>query len=337
MEEIWSQINGWVESEEPFALATVVQVKQSSPRGVGACLAISADGKRFIGSVSAGCVENEVIEAAKTCVKDGEARRLVFGPTHGYPWEVGLTCGGTIIVRVEPFPGLGDALSSLVREAIEKRKRSVLASGNKGHFLVDREGDASFGQKLPIEVEERARDLLDQRGAAVELEVAGQFYFLRPLGMVRKLYIVGAGHIATHLVALGRSLLYDTIVIDPREAYARTERFPVLPDRIIIGWPEVELANAEIREGDSVAVLSHDSKIDDQALEVFLKSPASYIGALGSRKSHAARLKRLKEKGFAEEALARIKAPIGLDIGGATPAEIAVSVAAELIHERSQG
>jgi xanthine dehydrogenase accessory factor len=147
---------------------------------------------------------------------------------------------------------------------------------------------------------------------------------------------VGAAHIAIHLVGFARSLGFETIVIDPRESYAREDRFPNPPDALICEWPKQALEKYSITGSDCLAAMTHDPKIDDEALNVFLRSDTEYIGALGSRKSHAARLKRLGKLGFKDDSFSRIHAPIGIDIGSETPAEIALSVMAEIVKKSHQ-
>lgn len=337
MQDIWSQLREWTLSERQFALATVVEASRPSPRGIGSVLAVSEDGESFIGSVSAGCVENEVIQAAKDCMQDGQTRWLTFGPENGFPWEIALSCGGRIRVRVERFVGstnlvFGEALGKL----LDEQHSGLLLSADGGRCLFDEAGTllAKTGEVAEGLIE-LARERLKSGTGTVEVDWEGGRALLRVLARPKRLFVIGAAHIAVHLVGFARALNYETIVIDPREAYARLDRFPAAPDRLFDEWPKQALETFRIGPDDCVAAMTHDPKIDDEALEIFLNGDCGYIGALGSRKSHAARLKRLAKKGFDETALARIRGPIGLNIGSETPAEIALSVMAEIVKVRS--
>jgi len=339
MQDIWPQLRVWVEEGRRFALATVVEASRPSPRGIGSVLAVSEDGDAFIGSVSAGCVENEVIQAAKACLLDGETRWLAFGPENGFPWEVALSCGGRISVRVEPFAGLSNAaLGESIGRLLDEQRSGLLLSLNGEHCLFDEAGTLlAEGGELPEALKKRARDHLKSGAATTEIDWQEDRALLRVLARPKRLFVIGAAHIAIHLVGFARALNYETIVIDPREAYARGERFPAAPDRLICEWPKQALEAFRIGPDDCVAAMTHDPKIDDEALVLFLSENCGYIGALGSRKSHAARLKRLAKEGFDDQTLARIRGPIGLDIGSETPAEIALSVMAEVVKTRNLG
>ena len=337
MQDIWSQLRKWTTLRRQFALATVVEASRPSPRGIGSVLAVSEDGDSFIGSVSAGCVENEVIQAAKACMEDGQTRWLNFGPENGFPWEIALSCGGRIRVRVEPFagsanPAIGEALGNV----LDEQHGGMLLSAAGGHCLFDEGGTllAEAGEVAEGLIQ-LARERLKSGAGTVEVDWEDGRALLRVLARPKRLFVIGAAHIAVHLVGFARALNYETIVIDPREAYARLDRFPAAPDRLFDEWPKQALETFRIGPDDCVAAMTHDPKIDDEALEIFLNGDCGYIGALGSRKSHAARLKRLAKKGFDETALARIRGPIGLNIGSETPAEIALSVMAEIVKVRS--
>ncbi|MEM9159852.1 MAG: XdhC family protein [Verrucomicrobiota bacterium] len=337
MEEIWAQLQQWIEQGKKFALATVIEVQRSSPRGVGACLAVSEDGTEFIGSVSAGCVENEVIEAAKQCLKDGQTRFLAFGPDIGYPWEVSLSCGGKIGVRIEPyFKTESSELAQSLHRDLNTKQVCLLASSPSGHFLVHLDGSTfSSGEALSDEIKETARSRLHGNLDTEELEIDGQRILFRMIRPQPRLFIIGAVHIAIHLVQIAKPLNYETVVIDPRSIYAQDSRFPLLPTQLVDRQPREFLAGQNIGPQDCGVALTHDPKIDDQALEQFLHHHCGYIGALGSRKSHSARLRRLEKKGFDQNELSKINGPVGLDIGSRTPAEIAVSIMAEIIATKS--
>ncbi len=319
MQDIWPQLREWFVARERFALATVVKASKPSPRGVGSVLAIHEDGVRFIGSVSAGCVEHEVIEAARLCLDDGTTRWLKFGPGEGFPWEIELSCGGSIEVRVEPAPhlrsGAEDTFLDDVRKSLDEHVPCV--------WRTDGSSDS-------LDFCENAR-----RETYEELEGDTRVLY-RFLGRRKRLFVIGASHIALHLASAAKMLQYEVVVVDPRESYAREDRFHSAPDEICVEWPEVALGRYELGEFDALVAITHDPKIDDQSLEAALSSKCGYVGALGSKRSHAARLKRLGKKGFSEKSLSRIFGPVGIDIGSKTPAEIAVSIVAQLIQERNK-
>lgn len=320
MQDIWPQLRSWFQARERFALATVVNASRPSPRGVGSVLAVHEDGVRFIGSVSAGCVEHEVIEAAKQCLTDGETRWLKFGPGEGFPWEIELSCGGKIEVRIEPAPHLrnatDDSFVERLMESLDEHIPCVWRSCGKVDSL-------DFGERLRRETYESTEG--DSR------------VLYRFLGRRKRLFVIGASHIALHLASAAKMLQYEVVVIDPRENYAREDRFQLEPDALWVEWPQAALKNYELGEDDALVAITHDPKIDDQSLVAALSTKCGYVGALGSKKSHAARCKRLGRLGFSDEDLDRVFGPVGIDIGSKTPAEIAVSIVAQLIQERNRG
>lgn len=290
---------------EPMAIATVVSTWGSAPRPRGSHMLVRADG-RFEGSVSGGCVEGDILQTAADVIGGAPFQVKQYGVADASAWEVGLPCGGEISVMVQP----------------------VSAEGFDPE-LFDRIAEAREGG----------------RALTVNTELATGHSSLRPLetGEVfanrydppRRLLIVGAVQIAQSLAQLARTLGIDVTVIDPRGRFLTVERFPgtALDDR----WPDE--AVAAYRPGPSTAVvtLSHDTKIDDPALVEALRTDAAYVGALGSRRSHAARRERLAASGVTEEQLDRIDAPVGIDIGAVGPSEIALSIAAAMVgafHDR---
>ena len=336
MHEIWSQLKSWIKAEQAFALATVVSARNPSPRGIGSVLAISADGRQFIGSVSAGCIETEVIEMAVASVADGKTRWAEFGPSQGFPWEVAFSCGGRIGVRVERFVYEQELIDGLI-DLHETHGTGIWLSGEgKQALLLDDgtfTGDRSDWNETQLE---KAREIMESGSHTQEVGEGDAKTLLRLIAQPYRLFIVGAGHISLSLVHFAKALNFQTIVIDPRESFAQEDRFETQPDHLIQAWPEAALEQIRLTNFDSMVMLTHDPKIDDQALEIALKSDCAYIGALGSRRSHDARLKRLSAKGFESEKLATIHGPVGLDIGSTTPAEIAVSIIAEMVQLKNQ-
>lgn len=342
MEDIWKQLRPWVREGKAFALATVVQVQRSSPRGVGASLAVSEDGSEFIGSVSAGCVEGDVIEAAVKTAADGRTRWREFGPEIGYPWEVSLSCGGKIRVRIDRFQDPSSASSATsewvraVSQALDGGQEGLLVLGEGNRLFLDGEGRLRGGAgEGRAALEETAKQRWADGEPTAEIEVAGERALFLRLAKRPRLVVVGAVHVATHLVGMAPAMGFETVVVDPRESYARPERFPVAPDRLVVAQPQAALRELKLGSGDFCVALTHDPKLDDPALLASLEADCGYVGALGSRRSHKARLERLKRLGAPPEKLSRICGPVGLDIGSRTPAEIAVSILAEMVACRN--
>ena len=317
----------WRDAGRGVALATVVSTWGSAPRPAGSLLVVN-DAGDFLGSVSGGCVESAVVEEALGAIADGAPRRLRFGVTREMAWEVGLACGGEIEVYVERLArGLG-ALDRLL--AAKRTRRAVarvtdLASGEA--WGVEPDADAAPG--LPDGVSEAALAALG-RDRAELLEVEGRELFVNVFPPSLRLVVVGAVHIAQPLVGVAALAGFDPIVVDPRPAWASPLRFP--GTEIVAAWPGEALEALRPDARTAVVTLAHDPKLDDPALSAALRSDAFYVGALGSRRTHAARVARLRRAGFSAQALARISGPVGLAIGARSPAEIAVSIVAEMVE-----
>ncbi len=308
----------WHRVGKQVALATVIETWGSSPRSVGAQLVISSDGE-FQGSVSGGCVEGAVVVEAQEALLDGQVRLLTYGITDEDAFSVGLACGGTIRIMVEPI-GVGPGMDvSLLSELVTARaaRLPVVLSVNIESW--QRHLSSAFDGTLSSEV--RARLDSDKSG----FEGA---WFVAVHNPPLKMIIIGAVHIAQPLMVMARLCGYAPQLVDPRGAFASKLRFP--GEQIIEEWPDEALPNLELDARTAVVTLSHDPKIDDAALLVALKSPAFYVGSLGSNKTHAKRVVRLTEAGVSATQIARIYAPIGLDTGSKTPAEIAISIMAEV-------
>ena len=304
----------WVRAGEGAALATVVDTWGSAPRRVGAQLAISGGGE-MQGSVSGGCVEGAVVVEALEAIEDGKARLLEYGVNDGDAFAVGLACGGTIRVLVEPVAEEAlplSVLEALVQARADRRAAAyeVDLKGGPGRLVF--EGHADRFRKDRSGVEEDGDTFVAIHNP--------------PL----RLIVVGAVHIAQALVPMARIAGFDPVVVDPREAFGSEARFP--DARIVNDWPDAALAEVGVDARTAVVLLTHDPKLDDPALHLALKSDAFYIGALGSTRTHASRVARLQEAGFGTAEIDRIAAPVGLDIGSASPSEIAVSILAQMIQ-----
>jgi xanthine dehydrogenase accessory factor len=344
MRDILPEIERWQQDGEEIALATVIRATGSAPRPAGGKLAVTPSG-RMSGSVSGGCVEGAVYELALDVLKSGRSHVAQYGISNELAWDVGLSCGGTIEVFVEPFQGgFRDAINDELRRAISQEHEIALASvvsgadiGAKLLVYADGRRIGSLGNPdLDEAVAADALDVIGQGGAETNTYPVGDTgidVYIESYLPPRRLVIVGAAHIAIPLVNFARELGYRTTVIDARALFATRERFPHA-DELIVAWPDEALATLPLGPQTDIVLLAHDPKFETPALDVALRSRASYIGAIGSRKTSAERKERLRESGFSEERIARLHGPVGLDIGAKTPAEIAISILAEIIAVR---
>ena len=306
----------WHRAGHAVALATVAQTWGSAPRPAGSHLVIRDDAL-FVGSVSGGCVEGAVAEAALEVLRTGERRLLEFGVSAEQAWAVGLACGGRIAVTVAPLPV---AVIEAAVAALDAGEAVALAMPLAGSAPMRRVEDAD-----PLAETGRATLRSDR---ATVVTHAGADWLVTPCSPPLRLLLVGAVHIAQALAPMARLAGYGVTVIDPRRAFAAPERFPGID--VVDEWPDDALTALGIDARTAIVTLTHDPKLDDPALRVALASPAFYIGCLGSRRTHAARLERLEAEGHDATALARLHGPVGLSIGARTPAEIAVAILAEL-------
>ena len=304
MRDILETLVGWKAQGLRSAWAIVVKTERSAPREPGAALAVNERGE-VAGSVTGGCVEPAVYEEAQA-VLAGEPPRLVeYGIADETAFDVGLPCGGTVRVLVGPVD-----------------------AGVVGELV------AAVSDERPVELELRATGEAQVLPASerVDPELDGDVFHL-PLLPRPRMYVFGALDHAAALAGAGRLLGYRVTVSDARARFVTPERIPDA-DELVVGWPDDVLRDAPVDERTAVCVLTHDHKLDIPALKAALASPAGYIGAMGSRRTTEARAAALREEGVGDEDLARIRAPIGLDIGSRTPAEVAVAVAAEIVSVR---
>ncbi len=314
----------WVRSGRKAALATVVSTWGSSPRATGSRLAVDESG-HMIGSVSGGCVEGEVLANAEDVMRTGRPALLEFGVSDGKAWSVGLACGGRISVLVEKLHDGPDV----------QRIAERLDHGETTAALVD----LTSGERIPIEEDGLADVRFDEagrralatavaRGAETLVESGREKFYLEFWRPPLRLIVVGAVHIAQALAPIAAAAGYWIVVVDPRPAFATPQRFPGV--ELHARWPEEFFAGINLDSRSALVALTHEPGIDDAALIAALRSPAFYIGALGSRGSAEKRRARLRAKGFSESDLARIHGPVGLSIGAASPPEIAIAIAAEM-------
>jgi xanthine dehydrogenase accessory factor len=311
----------WIGAEGRVALATVVGTWGSAPVPVGGQMVMAPDG-RFEGSVSGGCVEGEVIAEAESILADGKPKTLSFGVADDTAWQVGLPCGGEIKVFVERLDA-GEGLQ-LVERAMDARsnRRGILVktrldSGRREFFeRGDERADALVRQHL-------------ETGESELLETPEGEVFLHALVPPARVLVIGATHIGQILAQLVKLTGHEVIVIDPRTAFAAEARFPSI--RLDTEWPQDTIPKIGLDPYTAVVALAHVGHIDDEALKLALRSNCFYIGALGSKRTHAKRTQRLKDAGFTDDEIARIHCPIGINIGAQSPPEIAVSIMAEVV------
>jgi xanthine dehydrogenase accessory factor len=311
LDEALAAIRTWKAAGRPAALATVVRVEGSAPRGVGAKLAV-ADGGQMAGSVSGGCVEGDVVEHALAVLRNGTPELRRYGISDEQGLEVGLMCGGTIEVLIEPVEGQRAGLVELftaLNEAGRPAAREIGLDGEIGTLRV-----------------------LDGEPAIAAADSADRVYD-RALAPPR-VWIVGAGHVAEHVAGYAARAGFVPLVVDPRRLFAEQPRFEGVT--VIGDWPDRAFAAHGLRPDDAVVVLSHDPKIDEPALLAALgpENGPRYVGAIGSRRAQEDRRARLRAAGLDETQLARLRAPIGLDLGGREPAEIGLAIVAELVAVR---
>jgi xanthine dehydrogenase accessory factor len=365
--DILDPIAKWWDAGETFGLATVVRTYRSAPREPGAAMAVSSDGEA-VGSVSGGCVEGAVYELATEVRETGQPVLQTYGISDDDAFAVGLTCGGIIDILVEPvgreaYPQLGEVAAAVRAEqpvavatvisgpgVIGARRviwpasaSSAAADGDGAGSHHEPSGTLGSGDRLDRAVDDDARGMLAQGLTAIrrygpegerrrdELSVFVQSFAPPP-----RMGVLGAIDIAAAVARAGKFLGYRVTVCDARPVFATRTRFPDA-DEVVNDWPHRYLAGQTVDERTVICVLTHDPKFDVPLLEVALRTPAAYIGAMGSRRTHEDRLARLREVGLSADELARLRSPIGLDLGARTPEETAIAIAAELIQLRWGG
>ena len=298
----------WLAAGSRVVTATVVRTERSAPRDPGAVLAVSEDGA-VVGSVTGGCVEPAVVAEAQAVLAGGPPRLLSYGIADEEAFEVGLPCGGTVDIF----------LAAARRDLVEELARAVGEERPVALALEIAGADIGEQRLLPLD-------------GRFEPSIEGDVFFL-PFAPRPRMYVFGAVDHAAAVAEVGRFLGYRVTVCDARARFATPERFPDV-DELVVDWPDRFLATAPVDERTAICVLTHDHKFDVPLLKVALATPAGYVGAMGSRRTNAERRERLVAEGVSAQALERIHAPIGLDIGSRTPQEVAVAVAAEIVATR---
>ncbi|MFB7575927.1 XdhC family protein [Streptomyces sp. NPDC056165] len=368
MREVLPQLSRWHAGGVPFALATVVGVRGSAPREPGAVMAVAESGE-VVGSVSGGCVEGAVYEAATAVLESGTPRLESYGVSDDDAFAAGLTCGGhldVLVRRVEAAAPLGQVLSSLARQepvAVATVTGGPAPLGAQRYVWRDRATGTLGSRELDRAVTDDARGLLTvgvsgstgyqmptgRQAAGPTTEQAGvrpdaartdarsqTTVFVQSFAPPPRMLVFGAIDFAGAVARMGAFLGYRVTVCDARPVFATEKRFPDAHE-VVCAWPHDYLARTEIDERTVVCVLTHDPKFDIPLLTAAVRTSVAYIGVMGSRRTHADRVARLRAEGIDEASLTRLAAPVGLDLGGHTPEETAVAIAAEIVQRRRGG
>jgi xanthine dehydrogenase accessory factor len=352
MKELLDTIDLWTAEATGVGRAVVVRTFGSAPRPEGAVL-VRADDGRIAGSVSGGCVEGAAADEIERARRDGRSRVIRYGISDEQAWDVGLACGGTIDVLVEPRVPVAAV------DAARERGRAVAtilpADAPPSEFgrhepgegavppdpiVVGIDGMLSGSLGSPDDDAALAAAAGDAllRGTSRTVTIADRQVFIEAFPVRPRIVVVGAVEVARSLVVFARELGYETVVIDGRASFATPERFPPdRVDRLIVGWPDEVADEIGLGPDDAVAVLTHDVKFDEPAIIEALRRGCRYVGAVGSRKTQADRRERLRAAGVGDDELARLRGPVGLDLGGRNPAEMALAIIAEVVAERYGG
>jgi xanthine dehydrogenase accessory factor len=327
----------FVEAGSPFGRAVVTSVWGSAPRPEGSSMLAAADG-RIAGSVSGGCVESATALEIEAAIQRGSPKLVTFGVSNERAWEAGLACGGTIEVFVEPTvrPEILEAARGEGGDVVV----TIVSGPGVGESVRVLESGATLGGssiQLPMHlVRKSALECLRREASVsqvVETPAGAVTVFLEVFPRRPRLVIFGAGQIAAEMVPLAKLLGYHTIVADGRKAFLDPDRFPAA-DELILAWPEEAFEFIGLDPACYICLLSHDPKFDEPALQTALRSPARYVGAIGSKKTQATRRDRLREIGLSDSEIGRLHGPIGLNLGGRQPAEIALAIMAEITAVR---
>lgn len=338
MREHLNEIDRWLSEGKSFSAVTVIKTWGSAPRPVGTTMFVGPE-LEMLGSVSGGCVEGVVLRESESTTAGASGKVLKFGVSDDDAWSVGLTCGGTIEVYLEKFPGCADpAFWQTLRHCLSDNKSCVWATridggaNETGLFEMENSAGNVVG---PADLQAHASRAWRERKSQV-VTLGDAQWFLRVFPRKLQLLVIGAAHASAELVHLAHYFDFETIVIDPREAFSRNTHFTTPPDRLVEDYPAEVMPDYPLDEYTFAVVMAHDPKIDDQALHLLLRSQAAYIGALSSKVSNEKRRERILAAGFSEEEFKRIRAPVGLPIKSRTAQEIALSIMAEIVAVKNQ-
>ncbi len=341
MRDVLAELEQWQAGGEEIAIAAVVTTWGSAPRPSGSRFAMTRSG-RVAGSVSGGCVEGDVFEQGMAVLNTRRPQLVEYGVSDEDAFNVGLSCGGSIKIFIEAFQP--DEAWRAVRSSIAQQRNCAMAtaltpealSGRRMALIAECGTVGSIDTAIDASIVLASQELLVTGGVRVldqPANVRDASVLIEAFAPIPHLYIVGATHIAIPLCRMAKILGYRVSVIDARRAFSTPARFPDA-DAIMSAWPEEALGKSLVDDTSSVVILTHDPKFDLPTLAIALKSSARYIGVIGSRATHKGRIAKLQEMGFNDDALARIHAPIGLDLGGGRPEEIALAILAEITAAR---
>jgi xanthine dehydrogenase accessory factor len=345
MRDLLRDLARWQKQGKSVAWARVVDLEGSGPRDPGAAMAVSGEGE-VIGSVSGGCVEGAVVTEALDVLATGDRRLVTFGYSDDDAFAVGLTCGGTVHLFIEPFPGVPE-LEAAIRDHRPAVLATVVDGSGAGDSMLLIEGAAPTGSLANADLQRVVqRDAeaalaagttsVRRYGDCGEANEDSVTVFIEAFAPPPRLLVFGAVDFTAALVRVAKVLGFHVTVCDAREVFATKARFP-LADEVVVDWPNRYLAEVggSLGPRDAVCVLTHDAKFDVPAIIAALGTKVGYLGAMGSRRTTEQRAERLREEGVTDEQLERLLAPIGLDLGARTPEETAVAICAEIIAHRT--
>ncbi len=333
MRELLPTIDAWRAEGREFGRAVLIRVFGNGPRPEGATLLVADDGA-IAGSVSGGCVEGAAADEIARARRDGHSRVVRFGITDEQAWGIGLACGSTIDVLIEPT----------LRPEVEAAARA--ASGAPIAIALPADAPSADGKPHPMAVGEMSGPVtirggleaavaaLVDSGRSGTVSLGEQQYFIETFAPPQRVVVFGAVQAAIPLVRMARELGYRTAVADARASFAARERFPEA-DEVLVGWPEEVAAQLALSPDDAVVVMSHDPKLDEPAILAAMHASCRYVGAMGSRRTQQGRRERLLAAGLSDADVDRLRGPIGLDLGGREPAEMALAILAEIVAQRN--
>lgn len=335
MRSLKDAIQNWYDNDK-LAIARVIKTWGSSPRPIGSSLILDQD-LNMAGSVSGGCVEGAVIKEAKKLFEHGGGKLLNYGVTDEDAWSVGLSCGGRISVFLQ-IMNKNEFRNSLFDNILNNKACAWVSkiedTNDVFQYLVTGGDEDEIDDEIKT-VTEQAVQALNQR-KSISVEQEKDQFFVHNLSRKAQMLIIGSAHITSDLVHLANYYDFETIVIDPRSSFSDKTQYVDPPHEIITAYPSEVLHNYTLDQYTYAIILSHDPKIDDNALHILLQKEVAYIGALGSKKTHAKRVERLKKAGYSEELIKKIAAPIGLNIKAKSPREIALSIMGQVIETKNK-
>ena len=335
MKDLNQIIGEWSQNGAVLVLARVVKTWGSSPRPVGSMMVINED-QKISGSVSGGCVEGAVVKKAQALFAQHSAEKLSFGVSDEEAWSVGLSCGGSIEVYLQAVDfSLNPVWRTLVKNRESNQSFLLVSDLTKNENSLIEENGWVTGTSLPPMLIKEAQLALEERSHKT-LTFEGRNYFIHVFPRKPTLLIIGVAHIAVDLVSMAHMHGFETVVIDPRGYFAQNTYFDTEPTQIFEAYPSEVLHQLKLDPYTFCAILSHDPKIDDNALEILLPSKVAYIGALGSKKTHQKRIDRLTKKGISQDLISKIQAPIGVPIHAKSAKEIALAIMSEIIKFKNQ-